>query len=210
MRDGVRLDAPAIAGVPARVERPAGAVLVVDVRDVRVAVDEQSAFLSLSLLFEQFPELGEVRLGCFSEFAHDGRVDGVLLQLLDAERRRSDALFHEAEEVGLEVLADPVDLHAVDGFAFAELVAGDELVNADNVDRGDGLEKRGLGSRRNRSLFGTREFRVAGLDEGDVVRACRAILHGHQQFLEAHAGVQHDAEILRRRVEDTGIWVCDV
>ncbi len=142
-RDRGSLDVPATAGVPEGAHSPERAVLIADVEDVRPAVNQQSAGLSLTLLLQQFPELAEGGLFVVrADVVADRPVDRVLLQLVDVEDRRSDILLRLAVEIDLEVAADPVDLHAVDGLAFAELVACDELVNADDVNSSDELEKR--------------------------------------------------------------------
>ncbi len=75
-----------------------------------------------------------------TQFAEDRSVDRVLLQLVNAERRRSDVLIRLAEKVALEVVAEPGDLHAVDGLAFAELLARRKTLATLDFDFGHEIE----------------------------------------------------------------------
>ncbi len=118
-----------MAGVPAGVHRPEHFVLVADIGDVRIAVDEQRSGLAIALLLQLLPELADGRF-CrhFAGFGHDRAVDRCLLQLGDLQGFGAGGVLDLAEEIALEVDADPIDLHAVGGLSFIESEYDSQLI----------------------------------------------------------------------------------
>jgi len=73
--DRVGIDVPPVTGIPRRADGPDDSVHVLDVRDVRVAIDTEQTFLSLALGLDCPVELGQFDgplLG--PELSHDFRV----------------------------------------------------------------------------------------------------------------------------------------
>lgn len=162
--DRVGVHAPATA-VPAHVHRAQCPVDVANIEDVRVAVGEERALLSVRLLLHEGVDLGEgsLGLGLTAEFGDDGAVhrapiegmvaeDGVVLDIGRAVGAiagdglaRARPFLHLAEEPGLEVVSEIGDLHrrvllGVD----LEEVTRDEPLRRPDLDGTDGGEKTGL------------------------------------------------------------------
>ena len=107
-RDGA--DEPASA-VPADAHRPGHSFDIVDIEDVRGAIGQELSELDIGLLFEELPDAGESRIVLASQFVQDRLVQGVLLELANAEGDFSLWVFHLTQEVLFEVVSDRGDLH---------------------------------------------------------------------------------------------------
>ena len=142
MPDRAGKDMPATAA-PVNAHRPEYPFGIADIEDVHVAVGQELSGLAIGLLLKKLPDVGEGGLGFASQFVQDRLVQGVLLELADAEGGFSLRIFHLAEEVILEVLSDPGDFHL---FAVgSEVVAGEELAGGWKIDDADFLQEGGDG-----------------------------------------------------------------
>ena len=139
-RNSNRADADVPATDPVDIHCPEHPFGIADIEDVRVVISQKLSGPAIELLLEKLPDIGECGFRHTSQFCHDRRVQGVLLELADAESGFGLRFFHFAHEVILEVGTDVTDLHL---FAvLGEVVVDDELAGGRKVDDADLLKNR--------------------------------------------------------------------